>query len=284
MRAENQKIWLVTGVSSGFGKELVRAISEAGDIAVGTVRKQEQLAITEDVDPGNTFAYLLDVRDQDQVHQVVSQVHDRFGSIDVVVNNAGYGLIGAVEEASAEETRQQLDTNVFGALFVTQAVLPYMREQKNGHLIQVSSIGGFVSYTGAGIYNASKYALEGFSEAIAKEAGHLGIKVTMVEPGPFRTEWAGTSMKQTQRRIDDYQASVGAFREWLAGDNGQQVGDPYLAAKAMVTLAHDSNPPLNFPVGESAIAAMREKIARLSVEIDKWEQLSVNTAFKGAQV
>ncbi|MBV6646992.1 MAG: SDR family NAD(P)-dependent oxidoreductase [Cyclobacteriaceae bacterium] len=220
MEQKDQKIWLVTGVSSGFGKELMRSITEAGDIAIGTVRKQEQVATTEAIAPGSAFAYLLDVRDQQQVQEVVTQVHKRFGRLDVVVNNAGYGLIGAVEEASAEDVRQQLETNVFGALFVTQAAMPYMRKQGGGHLIQISSVGGFVSYPGAGIYNASKYALEGFSEAIAKEAGHLDIKVTMVEPGPFRTEWAGTSLKHTEQQIDDYRASVGEFRDWLASDNG----------------------------------------------------------------
>ncbi|MEO1050747.1 MAG: oxidoreductase [Bacteroidota bacterium] len=284
MKATDQKVWLVTGVSSGFGKELMHAISEAGDIAVGTVRKEEQIATTEAILPGNTFAYLLDVRNQKQVNQVVSDVHNRFGKIDIVVNNAGYGLIGAVEESSDEEVRQQLETNLFGALYVTQMVLPIMRKQKAGHLIQISSVGGFVSYPGAGIYNASKYALEGFSEAIAKEAGHLGIKVTTVEPGPFRTEWAGTSLKQTKQRIDDYHQSVGEFRAWLVSDNGSQVGDPYLAAKAIVTLAYNANPPLNFPLGESAINAMRQKMKRLSGEIDKWEELSLNTAFTEAKV
>ncbi|MEL7002401.1 MAG: oxidoreductase [Bacteroidota bacterium] len=279
MERRNQKIWLITGVSSGFGKELMHAISETGDIAIGTVRKPHQLASTEKIGPENTFAYLLDVRDQEEVDKVISQIHRRFGRIDIVVNNAGYGLIGAVEEASNAEIRQQFETNLFGALYVTQAVLPHMREQKRGHLIQISSIGGFVSYPGAGVYNASKYALEGFSEAIAKEAEHLGIKVTIVEPGPFRTEWAGSSMKQTRQRIGDYHQSVGEFREWLSSDNGNQVGDPYLAAKAIVTLANDPNPPLSFPVGESAINAMREKIDRIALEVDKWEELSLNTAY-----
>ncbi|MBP2831051.1 SDR family NAD(P)-dependent oxidoreductase [Aquimarina sp. U1-2] len=279
METENQKIWLVTGVSSGFGKALMTAISEKGDIAVGTVRKKEQLVLTESINPGKTFAYLLDVNNSKQVSEVIDNIKTKFGKIDIVVNNAGYGLIGAVEETSEQEARQQIETNVFGALSVTQKALPIMREQGNGHFFQISSIGGLVSYPGAGIYNASKYALEGFSEAIAKEARHLGIKVTIVEPGPFRTEWAGTSMKQTKNRIAAYNTTVGEFRNWLEADNGSQVGDPYLAAKAMVTLAHSNNPPLNFPVGEMAINDAREKINRLQQEIDKWESLSVNTAF-----
>ena len=273
------KIIFITGVSSGFGKEMANEAAKAGNTVIGTVRRKEQLEEVNAILPGKTYGYLLDVNDHEKVNEVISNVIDKFGRIDVLVNNAGYGLMGAVEETSMEEARMQMETNFFGALAVTQSVLPFMRKNKSGHIIQFSSIAGIISAPGLGIYNASKHALEGMSEALSLEVASLGIKVTLVEPGPFRTKWAGGSMKFTEKSIDDYAATAGRLRETITGYSGEQPGDPVKGAQAVLEIIESSNPPLRLFLGKVAVERVKAKIGMLKDNLDAWEAVALRTDY-----
>ncbi len=269
-----QRIWFITGVSSGLGRSLAEAVAARGDIAVGTLRQDTQLADYNALAPGRTVGVKLDINDHARVDAVVQQVIGQFGRIDVLVNNAGYGILGAVEEVSDPEARAQLETNFFGALAVTRAVLPHLRRQKSGHLLQISSIAGFTGTPGLGIYNASKFALEGFSEALAKEVAPFGIRVTLVEPGPFRTKWAGESIKRAATVIPDYSATPAGItiaRIESYGAKGTQPGDPDLAAAAMIKVVDSPNPPLRLLLGALAIAGFRAKLDSARQELEIWE-------------
>jgi NAD(P)-dependent dehydrogenase (short-subunit alcohol dehydrogenase family) len=213
----DKKIWLITGISSGLGKALAQAVMANGDFVIGTLRQPAQVeAFNRDHD-GKGKAMLLDVTDHEAIEKAVAEIKDHFPRIDVLVNNAGVGFIGAVEESSLEEIRQVFEVNVFSVLKMTQEVLPLMRQQGNGHVVQISSQAGIKASAGFGIYNASKFALEGFSEALAQEVAPLGIHVSMVEPGPFRTKFAGAALGQAERVISDYDETAGAFRAKLKG-------------------------------------------------------------------
>ncbi len=275
-----QRIWFITGVSSGLGRSLAEAVAARGDIAVGTLRQDAQLAAYNALAPGRTVAVKLDVNDHAQVSAVVAQVIKQFGRIDVLVNNAGYGLLGAVEEVSDAEARAQLETNVFGALAVTRAVLPQMRRQKSGHILQISSIAGFASTPGLGLYNASKFALEGFSEALALEVAPLGLRVTLVEPGPFRTKWAGESIKRAATVVSEYAdtpAGQTMARIQTYGAKGTQPGDPDLAALAMIKAVDSPSPPLRLTLGALAIGGVKAKLDRMRKELDAWEAIGLAT-------
>jgi NAD(P)-dependent dehydrogenase (short-subunit alcohol dehydrogenase family) len=274
-----QKIWLITGVSSGFGLSLVEQVIKSGDAVVGTLRKKEQVDEFNHKYDGKATAVRMDVTKPEEIESGVRQAMMRHSRIDVLVNNAGYGLFGAVEEASLQETRDQMETNFFGAWMLTQAVLPVMRAQKSGHIVQISSVAGFASMPGLGIYNASKYALEGFSEAMAAEVAPLGIKTLIVEPGPFRTKWAGGGARNVAKEIGDYAATAHATAKMIAGYDGNQPGDPDKAAQLIIKAVNSKHSPLRLPLGEMAITRMRSKIEGLQKEIDAWEADSVATAF-----
>jgi NAD(P)-dependent dehydrogenase (short-subunit alcohol dehydrogenase family) len=274
------RIWFITGVSSGFGRCLAEAVAARGDIAVGTLRQDAQLAGYNALAPGRTVGVKLDVTVPAQIGAAVEKVIAQFGRIDVLVNNAGYGLLGAVEEVSEAEARAQMETNFFGALGVTRAVLPHLRRQKSGHILQISSIGGYNGTPGAGLYNASKFALEGFSEALAKEAAPLGVRVTIVEPGPFRTKWAGESLKRSATVIPDYAATpAGATITRITGygAKGTQPGDPDLAAAAMLKVVDSPNPPLRLVLGAMAIGAFKAKLDSTRRELEAWEAIGLAT-------
>jgi NAD(P)-dependent dehydrogenase (short-subunit alcohol dehydrogenase family) len=274
-----QKIWFITGVSGGFGRALAEEAAKKGDIVIGTLRKTEQLAEFEKLVPGKTFAVKMDVTHADEIQQGVEDVLNRFDHIDVLVNNAGYGLFGAVEEVTMEESRAQMETNFFGPLELTKAFLPSMRKRKSGHIIQISSMAGIRSTPGLGIYNASKHALEGFTEALYHEVKPLGIKVTIIEPGPFRTDWAGSSSVTAKTEIKDYSETAGVRVRTIHGYSGRQPGDPVKAADAIIAIANTDNPPLRLPLGKDAITAVREKLQWVEKEINDWEELSLNTAY-----
>lgn len=278
--ATNNKIWLITGVSSGLGKHLLEEVAKNGDIAIGTVRKAEQLTTINSLVPGKTFGFILDVNDHLQVSEVIGAVEKQFGKIDVLVNNAGYGLMGAIEEVTMTEAREQMETNFFGALAVTQAVLPIMRQQKSGHIVQISSQAGISANHGLGIYNASKFALEGFSEALQKEVLPLGIKVTLVEPGPFRTLWAGPSMKFATKTIDDYKDTAGKLKNYIQQISGNQPGDPIAGAHAIMKIVAAENPPLRLALGKIAVETLRKKADWIKQEVSDWEQVSAGADYK----
>jgi len=277
--SRKQKVWLITGVSSGFGRCLVEQIIKAGDIPVGTLRKQAQVDEFNQQYAGKASFVRMDVNHSAEVETGIKQTLSQYGRIDVLVNNAGYGLFGAIEEVTTTEARDQMDTNFFGVLALTQAVLPAMRKQRSGHIVQISSVGGFRAFAGLGLYNASKFALEGMSEALAQEVAPLGIHVTIVEPGPFRTEWAGGSAKVSARKIADYENTAHATAKRIQGYSGQQPGDPGKAAQLIIKAVNSASPPLRLPLGQVAIDGIRDKINNVQKEIAAWEAESLDTAF-----
>lgn len=281
---DKPKVWLITGSSTGFGRSLVDAVLKRGDRVVATARKPEQLSELVDQYPQTAQAIRLDVTNPQEVHDAVKAALDTFGQIDVLVNNAGYGVLGSVEEVSEEAVRRQFETNVFGALNMMRAVLPTMRQQRSGHILNLSSVGGFVSFAGAGIYNGTKFALEGLSEALAKEVEPLGIKVTIIEPGAFRTDFNGRSLAVADQQIEDYAATSGQMLEWIQEMDGKQPGDPDKAAAAMIQVVESENPPLRLALGADAVSAINEKIESVKSELDAWEQVAIATAFEGVAI
>jgi NAD(P)-dependent dehydrogenase (short-subunit alcohol dehydrogenase family) len=273
------KTWFITGASSGFGTALVEEVILRGDYAIGSLRRPEQIAEFNKKYAGKASAIPLDMNNTAQIAIAAKEALAVKGRIDVLVNNAGYGLFGAIEEASEAEAREQMETNFFGPLFLTQSILPAMRKAKTGHIVQISSVAGFRSTPGMGMYNASKFALEGFSEALALETAALGIKVLIVEPGPFRTKWAGGGSKDVNAKIPDYAKTAHATTQTIHGYDGNQPGDPVRGAKLIVDAVNSKNPPLRLPLGQIAIDRMRGKMDELKKEIDAWEQASISTSF-----
>ncbi|HEY4651857.1 MAG TPA: oxidoreductase [Pontibacter sp.] len=275
----NNKVWFITGVSGGFGRVLAEQAAQRGDKVIGTVRQQQQLEAFNAISPGNTFAYLMDVTNADGVYATIAAAIQHLGRIDVLVNNAGYGFLGATEEATMADFREAMETNFFGALQVTRAVLPYMRQQGSGHIVQMSSAAGFRSTQGFGVYNASKFALEGMSEALALEVKPLGIHVTIVEPGPFRTNFAGSSIKSAKLEMPEYEQTARVFKNTIQGYAGQQEGDPEKAAQVILQVVDAANPPLRLPLGSTAIMAVRKKLEQVEHDIQAWETIAANTSF-----
>jgi NAD(P)-dependent dehydrogenase (short-subunit alcohol dehydrogenase family) len=265
-------VWFITGCSTGFGRELARAVLRRGWPAVVTAR---DIGRVQNMDVGgDALPLALDVTDPDQVAAAVAAAHDRFGAIDVLVNNAGYGYQSSIEEGLDEEIRAQFEANVFGLASMTRAVLPGMRERRRGHIINITSQAGFVGLEGSGYYAATKHAVEGLSDALGREVAPLGIKVTCVEPGPFRTDWAGRSLRQTRPAIADYQATVGARLERTAGFSGRQPGDPARAAEAMIAIVESPNPPAHLVLGAIALEGIRDKLKATLAEIEAWSETS----------
>ncbi|KRE35001.1 oxidoreductase [Paenibacillus sp. Soil724D2] len=275
---ENQKVWFITGASRGFGLEIAKAALAEGNKVVATVRrKPEQLAAELDNNE-NLFVTVLDVTDEAQALDAAKQAADKFGRIDVLVNNAGYGLLSAVEEASNEEVKQNYDANVFGLLNVTRAILPYMRKQRSGHVINISSVGGLNGYVGWGIYGSTKFAVEGITESMALELAPLGIYATVVAPGFFRTEFLDpTSLIRTANVIDDYAGTVGEMRSFATQVNKKQPGDPKKLAQAFIKLANSEKPPIHLPLGNDTLAMYREKTARFEKDIEDWYDVITGT-------
>jgi NAD(P)-dependent dehydrogenase (short-subunit alcohol dehydrogenase family) len=271
--------WLITGVSSGFGRALSELILEKGGKVAGTVRNDADKAEFEKLAPGRAFGILLDVTDDAAVHRGVKESEEKLGGIEVLVNNAGYGFEGALEEATLDDFRQQFEVNVFGAIAMMQATLPFLRSRRAGHILNISSMGGLMTFPGISAYHGSKFALEGISESLAKEVKHLGIKVTIVEPGGFRTDWAGRSLRHVERTIEDYEESAGWSRKRLAQRNGRQPGDPRKAAEAMLLITQTEEPPLHLLLGSDALQFVGEKLGALQAEIMKWAPVSAGTDY-----
>ncbi len=274
------KIWFVTGGSSGFGAALAQAIIDKGDRVAATFRKTDAAEAFTKKQGDKGLGIVLDVTRQEDVSSAIKQAQQHFGRIDVLVNNAGYGTIGAIEEFSMDEIRQQMETNFFGAMAVTKEVIPIMREQGSGHIVQISSQAGFRATAGFGIYNASKFALEGFSEALAQELSPFGIRVVLVEPGPFRTEFLGGSMKLPEQRIDVYaKTPVGQMYGYMEKMNGKQEGDPVKGAQAIVDYVNNNTPHLRLPLGKLSVQGIRAKLAAVEKEVAANEAISISTVF-----
>ena len=280
--APRPRTWLITGVSSGFGRALAEAAIAAGDLVVGTVRTEAARAAFTAIAPERAIAMILDVTDEAAAHATVAAAEELTGGIDILVNNAGYGLVGGVEEASMAEIKAQFEVNVFGAVAVTQAVLPFMRARKAGHILMVTSVSGLVGWSSLGIYSGSKFALEGIGETLAQEVAPLGIKVTMIEPGGFKTEFAKGSRIRTARIIDDYDPTVGESRRILASHAGDEAGDPAKAARAILAVVAEPSPPLRLLLGPDALGYMETKLKAQIAEIDAWRAVTLDTGFASA--
>ncbi|MGY2492488.1 oxidoreductase [Cupriavidus sp. CP313] len=271
------KVWFITGASRGFGLELTRAALARGDRVVATARRPETITAALG-EHDNLLGVALDVTSEAQAIAAADAAVARFGRIDVLVNNAGYGLLGAVEEASAQEVEQQFATNVFGVLAVTRAVLPHMRGQRSGRILNISSIGGYAAYPGWGVYGATKFAVEGLTEALDAELSPLGIRATVVEPGFFRTDFLdASSLVRVRTEIAAYADTVGAMREHMASANHQQPGDPARLAAALLTLADSNTPPVRLPLGSDTVHRITEKNRQVESELAAWQALAVST-------
>jgi NAD(P)-dependent dehydrogenase (short-subunit alcohol dehydrogenase family) len=269
--------FFITGVSSGFGRALSEAALAAGHTVIGTVRNEAARDAFIQLHPARAHAYVLDVTDFDAIPGVVARAEAAAGPVDVLVNNAGYGHEGIMEESPLEEMRQQFDVNVFGAVAMVQAFLPLFRARRHGHIINITSMGGFITMPGIAYYAGSKFALEGISESLGKEVAQFGIHVTAVAPGSFRTDWAGRSMVRSERSIADYDALFDPIRATRAARSGKQPGDPAKAAQAILKLASLAEPPAHLLLGSDALGLVRGKLAHMEQEISAWEALTRST-------
>ncbi len=271
------KTLLITGVSSGFGRALAQEALAKGYRVIGTVRNVEAKLAFEQLHPQNALALELDVTHFAAIDDLIADIEVNQGPIDVLVNNAGYGHEGIMEESSMEEMRRQFDVNVFGAVAMTKAVLPFMRQRRRGHILNITSMGGFITMPGISYYCGSKFALEGISETLSKELAEFNIHVTAVAPGSFRTDWAGRSMVRSARTISDYDALFDPIRQAREAKSGKQLGDPQKAARAMLAIIESDNPPAHLLLGSDALKLVQDKLVALSAEIDAWETLTRST-------
>ncbi len=273
------KTFLITGASSGLGKAFAEGALAAGHRVIGTVRNAEAASAFAASAPGRAHAVLLDVTEFDAVQESVAQAERAVGPIDVLVNNAGYGHEGILEESSLDDMRRQFDANVFGAVAMIKAVLPGMRARRSGRIVNVTSMGGFITMPGITSYCGSKFALEGISEALGKEVKPLGISVTALAPGQFRTDWAGRSMIRAERSIAEYDAVMDPIRAARQAKSGNQPGDPAKAAQALLKLVETENPPVRLYLGADALKLVEDKIDAMKTEMAAWEAVSRSTDF-----
>lgn len=279
MNPGNPKVFLITGVSSGFGRAFSEAALAAGHQVIGTVRRDQDRVPFEAMAPGRAHGVVLDVTDFAAIDREVASMLERFDHIDVLVNNAGYGHEGVLEESPLEAMRHQFEVNVFGAVAMTKAVLPGMRRRRSGHIVNISSMAGHVPLPGIAYYAGSKFALEGISGVLAREVAPFGVKVTAIAPGSFRTDWAGRSMVRSERGITDYDALFDPIRKARERKSGRQAGDPARAAQALLQLIEAEQPPVHLLLGTDALGLVRRRLAELDAEITAWESLSRSTDF-----
>ena len=273
------KTWMITGVSGGLGREIARAALERGDIVVGTVRKPEAVAALEALAPSRAHGVVMDVTDTAAVAAAVAKAEGVTGTLDVLVNNAGYGLVGAVEEASLDEVRAQFEVNVFGPLAVLKAVLPAMRARRAGRIINITSVSGLAVWAGTGVYCASKWALEGLTQTLAQEVAELGIRVVNVAPGGLRTDFATGSKTIVAGKLADYDGLARDAERIMADHAGHEPGDPAKAAQAVLTIADVDDPPMHLLLGEDALKYADYAAQGLAADIDAWKTLSLSTGF-----
>ena len=276
-------VWLITGCSTGFGKELAKLVLARGWRLVATARKPEQLEEIVSGNEQNALAAQLDVTDPAQIARVVAEAEQKFGQIDVLVNNAGYGYLAAVEEGEDAPVRALFETNFFGLVALTKAVLPGMRKRSSGTIVNISSIGGLVSFGATGYYHATKYAVEGLSESLSIEVAPLGIRVIIVEPGPFRTDWSGRSIIESKTVIEDYDATAGERRRKTHENSGKQVGDPVRGAEAILEAVASEKPPLRLLLGKPALGLGLKKLETLKEDFDTWRDLTLSADFPESQ-
>jgi len=284
MALQKSDVWFITGCSTGFGRELAKLVLERGYRVVITARDTNKIQDLKVGHENRALVLQLDVTDKEQVTDAVKRAESAFGAIDVLVNNAGFGYLGAVEESDETEVRAMVETNFFGLARMIHVVLPGMRERRHGNIVNISSIGGLVGFPGVGYYNATKFAVEGLSESLSKEVASLGIKVLIVEPGPFRTDWAGRSLKKSGKLIPEYTETSGAFRERITSRSGKQMGDPVRAGLAIIKALESDHAPLHLVLGLIALETARSKVDLLQRELDAWEETSLSADYPEAQV
>ncbi|MBO7743044.1 oxidoreductase [Paenibacillus sp. MWE-103] len=271
-------VWFITGCSTGFGRALAEAAIQAGHKVIVTARKLDAVTDLVGADTDNAMALELDVTKPEQIARAVQAAADKFGRIDVLVNNAGVGYFSSIEEAAEDETRKLFDVNFWGLMHTTNAVLPYMRGQRSGHIINISSIGGLASFPGVGYYNATKYAVEGISESLAKEVAPFGIRVTLIEPGNFRTDWSGRSAAKTASAIKEYEALIAPF---VSGANhGSEPGDPKKAAQAILRVAESEAAPLRLLLGAEAYHTVKGKYTALLQTMEEWKDVTMDADYQ----
>jgi NAD(P)-dependent dehydrogenase (short-subunit alcohol dehydrogenase family) len=275
-------VWFVTGCSSGFGREFARAALAHGFRVVATARDPRKLDDVVAGHEGKAIALPLDVTNSDEIKHAVSEAERVFGRIDVLVNNAGYGYLAAVEEGEEKDIRAMFEANFFGLAAVVRAVLPGMRSRRHGCIVNIASVGGIVGFAGSGYYAATKFAVEGLSQSLAKEVEPLGIRVLVVEPGPFRTDWAGRSLKQSAKFIGDYEQTAGARRRETAGYSGKQAGDPVRAAEAVIEAVQSSAPPLHLVLGRAGFDNVESQLRSMLQEVDRWKPTSLGADYPAA--
>ncbi|NMM39207.1 MAG: SDR family NAD(P)-dependent oxidoreductase [Glaciimonas sp.] len=279
MESQKSPVWFITGCSSGFGHELAKLVLAHGWRAVVTARDKTRVAELARGADDRALALDLDITNAVQITAAVQAAEARFGCIDVLVNNAGYGYQASIEEGEDAEIRAQFDANVFGLFAMTRAVLPGMRARRKGHVLNITSVAGIIGFPGSGYYAASKHAVEGWSNALADEGKPLGIKVTCIEPGPFRTDWAGRSLRQTPNRIIDYASTAGSRMKGTADGSGSQAGDPVRAAEAMIQITESENPPLHLVLGAWGVDAVANKLKATLAEVEAWRDTGLATDF-----
>jgi NADP-dependent 3-hydroxy acid dehydrogenase YdfG len=274
------KVWLITGSSTGLGRALAQAVLEHGYHLVATARQPEQLKELSDRYPDRVMTIALDVTNAQSIQQAVDAALNAYNRIDVLVNNAGYGTVGAIEEVNDDDIRRQFDTNLFGAINVTRAILPTLREQRSGHILNISSANGISAFAGVGIYSATKFALEAISEALAQEVKPLGIKVTIIEPGSSRTNFSSRALSTLSHQINDYAQTSGKIVQRLQERDGKQPNDPAKAAAAMIQVVESDNPPLRLALGKDSVSLITQKLESMKAELEAWKDVSMNTAFE----
>ena len=283
MLLRNSDVWFITGCSTGFGRELAKLVLDRGYRAIITARDPLKIQDLTAGHEGRALALKLDVTNEAEAAEAVKKAETTFGSIDVLVNNAGYGYVAAVEEGEEVEVRAMVETNFFGLARMIHVVLPGMRHRRRGSIVNISSMGGLVGFPGVGYYNATKFAVEGLSEALAKEVAPLGIKVLIVEPGPFRTDWAGRSLKRSRQQIQEYAETAGAFINGIQNGSGNQAGDPVRAGEAIIKAVKSDNSPLHLVLGRRALDTARSKVELLRRDLDAWEETSLSADFPESQ-
>jgi len=269
------KVWFITGCSTGFGRNLAQEVLQNGGKVVVTARNTNDVKDLADKYPDTAFAIALDVTKPQQVKEAVQEAIDKFGHIDVLVNNAGIGYFGAIEESEDDQVRRMFEINFFGLAAVTKEVLPHLRKQRSGHIINISSVGGSVAFPGIGMYNATKFAVTGYSESLAKELAPLGIKVTVIAPSGFRTDWAGRSANNSKIEIEDYKGTAHTNQDAIRGNSGVQPGDPVRAAQAIMKIVETEDAPVRLFLGAGALKGIRNKMAEMQTDIDAWEETTV---------
>ena len=278
-QSESSRVWFITGASTGFGRLLAEEVLRRGERAIATARDVAKVEDLEQKYPGHARALALDVTRPDEIASVAEKAIAAFGHVDVVVNNAGYGVNGAIEEVTEEEFEPMFQTNIYGLIRTTRAFLPHLRERRSGHILNFSSIAGLVGSPGWGFYNTTKFAVEGFSEALAAEMKPFGVHVTVIEPGPFRTDFLGRSGKTAARAIPGYEVSAGKAREYMKTQNGKQPGNPQKAVEAAVAVVDSPTPPVHLILGKIALTRFRNKIAQWQEEIAAWEKVTTEADF-----